>query len=83
MYIEFPLPINYRVRQLAIPKLHKEIRQWAFTHNIDYSIANVQYSNDNNTERLYLHSDRATELFCISWNPMNSDFNKFSIRKDV
>ncbi len=83
MYIEFALPIDYGVRQRAIPRLHEEIRVWAHTHNINYSNATVEYSRDHNTERVYLHNDRATELFCLSWNPSNPDFRKYRLRKDV
>lgn len=83
MYIEFPLPIDHRVRQQAIPRLHDEIRRWAYQHNINYSNATIQHSPDHNTERVYLHSDRATELFCISWNPCNPDFRHYKLRKDV
>jgi hypothetical protein len=83
MYIEFPLPIDHAIRQRAIPRLHEEIRQWAHRHNIDYSRATVVYSRDHNTERLYLRNDRAAELFCISWNPQNPDFQQYRLGKDV
>ena len=83
VYIEFPLPIDYRVRQRAIPRLHEEIRRWASSHNINYSSATVVHCRDTNTERVYLHSDRATELFCISWNPSNPDFRSYRLRKDI
>ena len=83
MYIEFPLPIDHDIRQGAIPRLHEEIRRWAHDHNIDYSNATVLYSRDHNTERLYLRNDRATELFCLSWNPRNLDFCKYRLRKDL
>lgn len=83
MYIEFPLPIDHRIRQRAIPRLHEEIRVWARTHHIDYSNATVSYSSERNTERVYLHSDRAIQLFCISWNPRNSDYKQYTLRNDV
>ena len=83
MYVEFPLPIDHSVRQQAIPKLHAEIRQWAYTHNINWSNATVLHSRDHNTERLYLRNDRATELFCLSWNPCNPDFKQYRLRRDV
>ena len=83
MYIEFPLPVDHHIRQMMIPRLHDEIRRWAHTHNINYSNATILADRATNTERLYLRSDRATELFCISWNPGNPDFRKYRLRKDV
>ena len=82
MYIEFSLPNDRNVMQPAIPKLHNEIRRWASEHNIDYSTFTVQHNRDRNSECVYLRSDRAYELFCISWNPSSDQFKKFTIRRD-
>ena len=82
MYIEFPLAKDHTVRQKAIPQLHAEIRVWAKTHNIDYSTITVNHSSERNVEQIYLRSDRAYELFCISWCPHSPDFRDYRLRKD-
>ena len=76
------MPIDYRLRQRAIPQLHAEIRVWAHRHNLDYGNITVSHSAERNTERVYLRSDRAYELFALSWCPCNPDFTNYRIGKE-
>ena len=84
MYIEFQLPrkdSNNVATQLGRESLLNELKQWSKQHNLDYYAIKTDYIYGDNLERVYLPSDRAYELFLISWAPKQQYFGDYKLRK--
>ena len=85
MYIEFQLPrkdSNSTVTQVGRESLLNELKKWCKQHNLDYYAIRTDYVYGENRERVYLPSDRAYELFAISWAPKQSYFTDYKLRKN-
>jgi hypothetical protein len=85
MYIEFQLPrkdSNNVAVQLGRESLLNELKQWSKQHNLDYYSIKTDYIYGDNLERVYLPSDRAYELFAISWAPSHAYFADYRLRKN-
>ena len=85
MYIEFQLPrkdSNNVATQLGRESLLNELKQWSKRHNLDYYAIKTDYIYGDNLERVYLPSDRAYELFLISWAPKQQYFGDYKLRKN-
>ena len=84
MYIEFQLPRkdhNSALIQVGRESLLNELKQWSKQHNLDYYSIKTDYIYGDNLERVYLPSDRAYELFLISWAPKQQYFGDYKLRK--
>ena len=85
MYIEFQLPrkdSNNVATQLGRESLLNELKRWSKQHNLDYYAIKTDYIYGDNLERVYLPSDRAYELFLISWSPKQQYFGDYKLRKN-
>lgn len=85
MYIEFQLPrkdSNTTAVQLGRETLLNELKQWSKQHNLDYYAIKTDYIYGDNLERVYLPSDRAYELFLISWAPKQQYFGDYRLRRN-
>ena len=85
MYIEFQLPrkdSNNAATHLGRETLLNELKQWSKRHNLDYYAIKTDYIYGDNLERVYLPSDRAYELFLISWAPKQGYFGDYKLRKN-
>jgi hypothetical protein len=85
MYIEFQLPRkdhNTHATQLGRESLLNELKRWSKQHNLDYYSIKTDYVYGDNKERVYLPSDRAYELFAISWCPQQTYFGDYRLRKN-
>ena len=85
MYIEFQLPrkdSNNTAVQLGRESLLNELKRWSKQHNLDYYAIKTDYIYGDNLERVYLPSDRAYELFLISWAPKQQYFGDYKLRKN-
>jgi len=85
MYIEFQLPrkdSNSIATQLGRETLLNELKQWSKQHNLDYYAIKTDYIYGDNKERVYLPSDRAYELFAISWAPSHAYLTDYKLRKN-
>ena len=85
MYIEFQLPrkdYNNTAVQLGRESLLNELKKWCKQHNLDYYSIKTDYVYGDNKERVYLPSDRAYELFLISWAPKQTYFGDYKLRKN-
>jgi hypothetical protein len=82
LYIEFqlPRPTSHR-HYIGRASLQRDLERWAFTHNIDTHSVRSQFLATENRQRVELPSDRAVELFCLSWNPVNDQFRNYRLRR--
>jgi len=67
MHIEIKLSSDYSQRERERLQLEHDLRKWTRQHNIDINMIRLQYASDRNVERVYIHNDRALELFCLCW----------------
>ena len=81
MYIEFNLASEGVIREIAQTILRNEFKRWCHKHNLDFNSIDFELIQGWNKERVRLPSDRAYELFCISWSPTSKHFTDYRLRK--
>lgn len=83
MYIEFQLPRQQsHLHYIGRAQLQRELEQWAFKHSIDTHAVRSEFLATENKQRVRLPSDRAIELFCLSWNPKHDQFRSYRLRRE-
>jgi hypothetical protein len=83
MYIEFQLPRRTgHAHYIGRASLKRELDEWAFKHGIDTHAVRSEFLASDNLQRVRLPSDRAIELFCLSWNPKQQYFRNYRLRRD-
>lgn len=83
LYIEFRVSGDDRVRDLSYESLRHELRKWASQHNVGADYMKPTYHSDRGCFRVDMPSDRAAELFCLSWAPTQAYWRDYKLRKSI
>jgi hypothetical protein len=77
MHILFTTSVNWRLQDLAAVDLDHELRKWCYQHGVDYHACRLRTRIGDGHHSLELPSDRAYQLFLISWNPQDELLNRY------
>lgn len=79
MHILFTIQGDDRVQDLALATLTHELRRWCHQHGVDWHACRLRTRLGDGHQSLELPSDRAYQLFALSWHPSDELLNKYRL----